>query len=72
MCLTYISLYCSGPAQASDVMILDTHRGDLVEISSSSYGLSLFCLKADSRHGENARAAVILGFYAKTKYSSYA
>jgi hypothetical protein len=39
----------SGPAQASDVVIFDTPRGDLVEISSSSYGLSLFSLKASSR-----------------------
>jgi hypothetical protein len=31
-------------------MILDTPRGDLAEISSSSYGLSLFSSKAGSRH----------------------
>jgi hypothetical protein len=50
-------LCCSGPAWASDVVILDTPRGDLVEISSSSYGLSLFSSKTGSRHDEGARAA---------------
>jgi hypothetical protein len=36
-------------------MILDTPLGDLVEISSSSYGLSLFSLKANSCHVEGTR-----------------
>jgi hypothetical protein len=36
--------------RASDVMILDNPHGDLVEISSISYGLSLFSSKAGSRH----------------------
>jgi hypothetical protein len=30
-----------GPARASDIIVLDTPRGDLIEVSSSSYGLSL-------------------------------
>jgi hypothetical protein len=47
---------CSAPARASDIMILDTPRGDLVEISSSSYSLSFFSLKAASHHNENAGA----------------
>jgi hypothetical protein len=47
---------CFGPAQASDIMILDTLRGDFVEISLSSYGLSLFSSKAGSHHDEGAGA----------------
>jgi hypothetical protein len=42
--------------QASDIVILDIPRGDLVEISSSSYGLSSFSLNAGSRRAEGARA----------------
>jgi hypothetical protein len=38
-------------------VILDTPRGDLVEISSSSYGLSLFSLKA-SYHQDGGVGAV--------------
>jgi hypothetical protein len=40
-------------------MILDTPHGDLVEISSSSYGLLLFSSKVGSRH--DAGAGVIPG-----------
>jgi hypothetical protein len=43
--------------RASDIMILDTPRGDLVKILSSSYGLSLFSLKAGSHHDEHVGAA---------------
>jgi hypothetical protein len=38
-------------------MVLDTPQGDLVEISSSSYGLSLFSSKDGSHHDEGAGAA---------------
>jgi hypothetical protein len=38
-------------------VILDTPRGDLVEISSSSYGLSLYSSKAGSHHEEGAEVA---------------
>jgi hypothetical protein len=38
----------------SDVIILDTPHGDLIEISSSSFGLLLFCLKAGSHGDEGA------------------
>jgi hypothetical protein len=47
---------CSSRAQASDVIILDTPRGDLNELSSSSYGLSLFSSKAGSHAGEGVGA----------------
>jgi hypothetical protein len=36
----------------SDVIVLDTPRGDLIEISSSSYELSIFSLRAGSHHDE--------------------
>jgi hypothetical protein len=39
---------------ASDVIVLDTPRGYLIEVSSSSYGLSFFSLKAGSHHDEGA------------------
>jgi hypothetical protein len=32
----------SGPAQTLDIIVLDTPYGDLNDLSSSSYGLSLF------------------------------
>jgi hypothetical protein len=35
-------------------MILDAPRGDFMEISSSSYGLSLFSSKVGSRHDVGA------------------
>jgi hypothetical protein len=37
-------------------VVLDTPRGDLVELSSSSYGLSLFYSKDGSHHDEGAGA----------------
>jgi hypothetical protein len=49
---------CSGPVQASDIIILDTPRGDLSGLSSSSQGLSLFSSKAGSHPGESVGAAV--------------
>jgi hypothetical protein len=52
MCLTCAGPCHFGPAWTSDIIILDTPRGDLNEISSSSYGLSLFSLKADSHPDE--------------------
>jgi hypothetical protein len=39
-------------------VVLDTPRGDLVEISSSSYGLSLFSSKVGSHHNEGAGATL--------------
>jgi hypothetical protein len=48
---------CSSPARGSDVVVLDTPRSDFVEISSSSYGLSLFSSKDGSHHDEGAGAA---------------
>jgi hypothetical protein len=51
MCLTCAGPCCSCPTLVLDIIILDTTRGDLVEISSSSYGLSLF-LKAGPHHDE--------------------
>jgi hypothetical protein len=45
-----------GPAQASNIVILDTLRRDLIEVSSSSYDLSLFSSKAGSLHDEGMRA----------------
>jgi hypothetical protein len=41
--------------QASNIIILDTPRGDLND-SSSSYGLSLFSSKAGSHPGKNVSA----------------
>jgi hypothetical protein len=41
-----------GPTQASNIIILDTPRGDLIEVLSSSYDLSLFSLKAGSHPDE--------------------
>jgi hypothetical protein len=35
-------------------VILDTPQGDLVEISSSTYGLSLFSSNVGSHHDEGA------------------
>jgi hypothetical protein len=46
-----------GPTQASNIIILDTPCGDFIEVSSSSYNLSLFSLKAGSDHGGGAGAA---------------
>jgi hypothetical protein len=43
--------------QTSDVIILDTPQDDLIEISSSSYGLSLFSLKAGSHLDKCTEAA---------------
>jgi hypothetical protein len=41
----------SGPAQTSDVNILNTLCGEVIEVSlSSSYELSLFSLKVGSAH----------------------
>jgi hypothetical protein len=48
--------YGSGPAWDSDVTVLDTPQGDVIEISSSSYGLSLFSLKAGSHRDEGVGA----------------
>jgi hypothetical protein len=42
--------------RASDIVILDTPRGDLVELSSSSYSLSLYSSKVGSRHNANVGA----------------
>jgi hypothetical protein len=36
--------------QASDIVILDTPHGEFIEVSSSSYNLSLFSSKAGSHH----------------------
>jgi hypothetical protein len=47
---------CSGPMQASYVIILDTPRGDLSGLLSSSYCLSLFSSKASSHRGKNVGA----------------
>jgi hypothetical protein len=52
MCLTCAGPCHFGPAWTSDIIILDTPRGDLNEISSSSYGLLLFSSKADSHPDE--------------------
>jgi hypothetical protein len=38
-------------------MVLDTPQGDLADISSSSYGLSLFSSKDGSHHDEGVVAA---------------
>jgi hypothetical protein len=45
-----------GPTRTSDIIILDTPRGDLNEISSSSYDLSFFSSKAGSHLDEGAGA----------------
>jgi hypothetical protein len=50
-------LYGSGPVWDLDVTVLDTPQGDVIEISSSSYGLSLFSLKAGSHRDEGVGAA---------------
>jgi hypothetical protein len=42
LCFTYRGPCGSGPAQASDIIVLDTPHGDLIDLSLSSYGLSLF------------------------------
>jgi hypothetical protein len=47
----------SGPVHASDVIISGTSRRDLIEVSSSSYGLSLFSSKVGSHPDESAAAA---------------
>jgi hypothetical protein len=39
-------------SRASDVIILDTPHSDFVEISSSSYDLSIFSSKTGSNHDE--------------------
>jgi hypothetical protein len=44
--------------QASDVIILDTPHGDFIEISSSSYDLSLFSSMAGSDHDKGVVAAL--------------
>jgi hypothetical protein len=44
---------CFGPAQASDVIILDTPRVDLSDLSSISYSLSLFSSKVGPHPREN-------------------
>jgi hypothetical protein len=49
-------LCCSDLAQALDVIILDAPRGDLNELSSSSYGLLLFSSKVGSHAGEDTGA----------------
>jgi hypothetical protein len=36
------------PVRASDIVILGTPRGDLIDVSLSSYDLSLFSSKAGS------------------------
>jgi hypothetical protein len=41
--------------RASKVIVLDTPRGDLVEVSLSSYNLSLFSSKVISVHDEGVR-----------------
>jgi hypothetical protein len=46
----------SVPTRAPDVVVLDNPRGDLVEFSSNSYGLSLFSAEAGSHKGASARA----------------
>jgi hypothetical protein len=46
-----------GPTQASDIFIFDITRCDVTHVSSSSYDLSLFCLKAGSHPEENVVAA---------------
>jgi hypothetical protein len=64
--LTYFESYvwpmqgpcCFGPSHASDIIILYTPRGDLSDLSSSSYGLSLFSSKAGSHPGGNVGPAV--------------
>jgi hypothetical protein len=40
-----------------DIIILDTPRGDLIDVSSSSYNLSIFSLKAGSHNDEGAGVA---------------
>jgi hypothetical protein len=46
----------SGPTRALNVMILDTPHGDLIEISSSLYGLSLFSMEVVSHHDAGVTA----------------
>jgi hypothetical protein len=46
-----------GPAWALDVIILDTPRGDLFEVLSSSYGLSCFSTNASSHPDEGMGGA---------------
>jgi hypothetical protein len=48
----------SGHVWASDINILDIPRGDLSEISSSSYGLSLFSSMAGSHPNEGVGAVL--------------
>jgi hypothetical protein len=54
----------SSPVHASDVIILDTPHGYFIEISPSSYDLSLFSSKAGSNHyggvGAAPREALIM------------
>jgi hypothetical protein len=57
--LTCIGLCCSGPAQVSNVIILDTPHDDCSAPSSSSYDLSLFSLKVNSQSGEGATVASV-------------
>jgi hypothetical protein len=47
-----------GLAQASDVIILDTPCGDFIEISSSSYDLSIFSSQSGSHRDEGAVATL--------------
>jgi hypothetical protein len=50
-------LCSSGRTQAPDIVILDTPRGDLVEVASSSYDLSPFSSKVGSPPDVGARGA---------------
>jgi hypothetical protein len=47
----------SYPARAPNIVILVTPQGDLIEVSSSSYCLSLLSSKAGSSLGEGAGGA---------------
>jgi hypothetical protein len=47
----------SDSSRALDIIILDTPRGGLIDVSSSSYGLSLFSLKAGPHPDEGVVGA---------------
>jgi hypothetical protein len=57
--MVILSRFClvnTDPVQASNIIILDTPRGDFIEVSSSSYNLSLFSSKTGSHHDGGAGA----------------
>jgi hypothetical protein len=57
-CVFDLRLCCSGPVWGSYIIILDTPPGDLIEVSSSSYNLSIFSLKAGSHNDGGVGAAL--------------